>query len=166
MTRDTSPSAESSRATLPLRFLNWKPWRSLTLCWTDPELTSPGLSRIRRLSRVDLDYIGQTSLRLRERLGDAESRLPAWDAVPRPTHGRPRALGEATARSEEYEASTCPVVGDVRWWKAQECVAVALYRQEHRRSPTFQPWQDARGLSDYGCERSPSSISLRVMPSV
>jgi len=39
--------------------------------------------------------------------------------------------------AEEYEASTCPVVGDVQWRKALECVALALYRQEHRCSPTF-----------------------------
>ena len=38
---------------------------------------------------------------------------------------------------EEYEASTCPVIGDARWRKALECVAVAQYRHEHRRSPTF-----------------------------
>ena len=38
---------------------------------------------------------------------------------------------------DDYEASTCPVVGDARWRKALECVAVAVYRQERQRSPTF-----------------------------
>jgi hypothetical protein len=38
---------------------------------------------------------------------------------------------------EEYEASTCRIVGDARWRKALEWVALGFYRQKHRRSPTF-----------------------------
>ena len=37
--------------------------------------------------------------------------------------------------SEDYEASTYPVVGDARWRKALECVAIALPgRAAHRHT--------------------------------
>jgi hypothetical protein len=40
--------------------LTWSPWRPLDMCWADRELTAPGLYRVRRAGRDDLDYIGST----------------------------------------------------------------------------------------------------------
>ena len=51
-----------------MKTLDWSPWRPLTDCWCDPELALPGLYRIRRERRPDIDYIGQTGLALRRRL--------------------------------------------------------------------------------------------------
>jgi hypothetical protein len=38
---------------------DWSPWRPLATCWSDRELACPGLYRIRRPQRSDIDYIGQ-----------------------------------------------------------------------------------------------------------
>jgi hypothetical protein len=54
----------------PRELLHWTDWHPLRGASRDPELPrSPGLYRIRRAGRDDLDYIGQTSLRLGQRLG-------------------------------------------------------------------------------------------------
>jgi hypothetical protein len=107
-------------------------------CAADAQLASPGLYRIRRAGRDDLDYIGQTGLRLRERLrmlnGVYRSEMPYRD----PDTVGPALWAQRQLGGEDYEASTCPVVGDARWRKALECVALAFYRQEYRRSPTFK----------------------------
>jgi hypothetical protein len=120
-----------------LQFLNWSTWRPLTICWTDTQLASPGLYRIRRVGRSDLDYIGQTGLRIRERLtmlkGVYRTEMPYRD----PHTVGPALWAQRQLGGDDYEASACAVVGDVRWRRSLECVAVALYRQEHRRSPTF-----------------------------
>src|SRR5687768_5831166 len=50
--------------------VDWSPWHALEGCWRGvliPE--QPGLYRIRRIGRDDVDYIGQTGLGLRKRLG-------------------------------------------------------------------------------------------------
>jgi len=109
----------------------------LAACWADRDLTSPGLYRLRRADRAELDYTGQTGLHLRERLrmlrGVYRTEMPYRDPhTVAPALWALRQLG-----GEDYEASTSPVAGDARWRKALECVAIALYRQEHRRSPTF-----------------------------
>jgi hypothetical protein len=117
--------------------LNWSPWRPLDGCWVDPGLTSPGLYRIRRIGRENLDYIGQTGLRLRQRLAMLRSvygpEMPYRD----PHTAAPALWAQRQLGGEDYEASTSPVDGDPRWRKALECIALALYRQEHRCSPTF-----------------------------
>ena len=117
--------------------LGWSPWRPLTACWADQELSASGLYRIRRVAHDDSDYIGQTGLRLGERLamlrGIYRSEMPYRD----PHTVGPALWSQRQLGGEEYEASTCPVVGDVRWRKALECVALAQYRQQNRRSPTF-----------------------------
>ena len=68
------------------QLLTWSAWRPLTTCWADAQLTSPGLYRIRRGGRLHLDYIGQTGLRLRERLGMLRGvyrpEMPYRDPVP------------------------------------------------------------------------------------
>jgi hypothetical protein len=120
-----------------LQFLTWSPWRALNVSWTDPLLTSPGLYRVRRVRRDDLDYIGQTSLPLRQRLRMLRG-LYAVEMPYRDPHTVAPALwAQRQIGGEEYEASVCPLDVDGRRRKGLECVAIALYRQEHRRSPTF-----------------------------
>jgi len=117
--------------------LSWSPWCPLSACWADAGLGAPGLYRVRRAGRGDIDYIGQTGLRLRNRLamlrGVYGSEMPYRD----PHTVAPALWAQRQLTSEDYEASTYPVVGDARWRKALECVAIALYRQEHRCAPTF-----------------------------
>src|SRR4051794_18762254 len=49
--------------------ISWTPWRPLVGSWSGRALPGEtGLYRIRRTGRDDLDYIGQTSLRLSQRL--------------------------------------------------------------------------------------------------
>jgi hypothetical protein len=106
-------------------------------CLLDPELTSPGLYRIRRVGRDDLDYMGQTDLRLRRRLGMLKGVYRTGMPYCDPQTVGPALWAQRLLGGEEYEASTCPVVGDAPWRKALECVALAQYRQEHRGSPTL-----------------------------
>ena len=84
-----------------------------------------------------MDYIGQTGLALRERLrmlrGVYAEQMPYRD----PHTVGPALWAQRQISNEEYEASTCPIEGDVRWRKAMEAVAIARYRQQHGRSPTF-----------------------------
>src|SRR5262245_38440988 len=107
------------------RPLNWSSWRPLSACWLDRQLASPGLYRIRRGDREDLDYIGQTGLRLRDRLamlkGVYRSEMPYRD----PHTVGPALWAQRQVGGEDYEASTCPIPGDVRWRKAMEAVAIA-----------------------------------------
>jgi hypothetical protein len=57
----------------PADLLRWGDWRPLVGASRDPEIPHlPGLYRIRRIGRDDLDYIGQTgmgTMTLRNRLG-------------------------------------------------------------------------------------------------
>jgi hypothetical protein len=57
----------------PANLLQWSGWRPLGTASRDPEIPhSPGLYRVRRVGRHDLDYIGQTgmgTMNLRKRLG-------------------------------------------------------------------------------------------------
>ena len=119
------------------QLLTWSPWRPLITCAADAQLSLARSLSHPRAGRDDLDYIGQTGLRLRERLrmlnGVYQSEMPYRD----PHTVGPALWAQRQLGGEDYEASTCPVGGDARWRKALECVAVGLYRQEHRRSPTF-----------------------------
>ena len=47
----------------PADLLQWSAWRPLASASWDPEIPHfPGLYRIRRIGRDDLDYIGQTGM--------------------------------------------------------------------------------------------------------
>jgi hypothetical protein len=116
----------------------WTPWRLLGGSWSDRSLPSgPGLYRIRRSGRDDIDYIGQTGLRLRDRLGMLRGVFG-----PEMPYRDPHTVGPALwavrhATDCGLEVSVAGVEGDTPWRKAMECVALALYRQEHGCSPTF-----------------------------
>lgn len=117
--------------------LNWFPWRPLTTCWSDRQLASPGLYRIRRAGREEIDYIGQTGGPLIVRL-QALKRIDQKEMPYRDPHTVGPALwAQQQLTNEPYEASTCSIESDLRWRRALEAIATALYRQEHGRSPTF-----------------------------
>jgi hypothetical protein len=116
----------------------WTPWRPLLGGWLDRSLPSgPGLYRIRRSGRDDVDYIGQTSLRLRDRLGMLRGVFGAEMPYRDPHTVGPALWAIRHATQCDFEASVAGIEGDTPWRKAMECVAIALYRQEHGRSPTF-----------------------------
>ena len=121
--------------------IQWTPWRPLLGSWLIgggiPD--GPGLYRIRRVGRDDLDYIGQTgagSAQLRGRLGMLRG---VWgEAMP---YRDPHTAGPALwalrhSAGCDFEVSVAPVSGgDTRWRKGLECLAIALYRQERGMSP-------------------------------
>jgi hypothetical protein len=89
----------------------------------------PGLYRIRRTGRSDVDYIGQTgnSLRGRRRMlrGILDPEMPYRD---------PHTAGHALwslrrAEACQFEASVVPVAGSSQWRKGLESLAISLYRQ-------------------------------------
>jgi len=116
--------------------LDWTPWRPLLACCSDRGLSAAGLYRVRRAGRDDIDYIGQTGLALRARLhmlqGIYRAAMPYRD----PHTAAPALWAQRQISGEDYEASTLAVAGEVPHRKAQEAVAIAIYRQEHGRSPT------------------------------
>lgn len=119
-----------------LRWTNWRPLRGVS---RDPYIPhSPGLYRICRVEQDDLDYIGQASRSLRKRLGmlsgvDAEE-MPYGD----PHTAAPALWALRHATGCEFEVSVAPVEGSTPWRKGLEAVAIALYRDEHRLSPTVE----------------------------
>lgn len=123
----------------PHSLLSWTPWRPLMGISRDPEIPgAPGLYGIRRVGRDDLDYIGQTSRSLRQRLGMLQGayldEMPYRD--PHTAAPAPWALRHATRC--EFEVSVAQVEGSTPWRKGVEAVAIARYRYEHERSPTIQ----------------------------
>jgi hypothetical protein len=123
----------------PRDLLQWTDWRPLPGASRAPEIpSSPGLYRIRRVGRDDLDYIGQTSRRLGLRLG----MLSGIYAEEMP-YGDPHTAGPALwalrhATGCEFEVSVAPIEGSTPWRKGLEAVAIALYRQERSCSPTVE----------------------------
>ena len=121
--------------------LDWAPWIPLAGCWRGGAVPSvPGLYRVRRVGRRDLDYLGQTGaggMTLRRRLGMLRGVYA--DVMPyRDPHTAGPALWAIRHRTaEDFEVSVVPVVGTTPWRKGLECLAIGLHRREHGRSPHF-----------------------------
>jgi hypothetical protein len=118
---------------------SWVEWQPLDGAGRNRTIPKePGLYRIRRLGRNDLDYIGQTGMGLRQRLGMLAGVYK--DMMP---YRDPHTVGPALWAMRdmagcEYEASTCSLPDlSTPQRKGLECVEIALYRQKQRRSPTF-----------------------------
>ena len=120
--------------------LEWRPWQPLRESWLDDHLPSmPGLSRIRRVGRTDIDYIGETGsgdtplkTRISMLRGVYREQMP--DRYPHTAGPALWALRDATGC--DFEVSVAPVLGPTSWRKGLKCVAIGLYRQEHGASPT------------------------------
>jgi len=131
----------------PLRVLEgWLPWCPLENCWRGSAIPSErGLYRIRRVGEVGLDYIGQTGLTLRRRLGMLvgvyQLEMPYRD----PHTAAPALWALRQALGCTFEASVIPVPGDTRYRKGLEALAIALYRQERGQSPTVNFGRIRRG---------------------
>src|SRR5690242_51447 len=130
--------------------LAWSTWQLLYESWLSGRLPDrPGLYRIRRTGRSDLDYIGQTgmgNMTLRQRAGMLRGVFAEEMPYRDPHTAGPAlwALRYAITKNEDnntndwstFEISVVPVEGDTPWRKGLECVAIGLYRQEHGCSPT------------------------------
>lgn len=124
----------------PRSLLAWTPWRPLLGASRDRSLPrSPGLYRIRRVGRDDLDYIGQTGLNLVQRLSMLrgvfkEEEMPYGD----PHTAAPALWALRHSTTCDFEVSVTPILGSTQWRKGMEAVAIALYRQGASRSPTVE----------------------------
>jgi hypothetical protein len=119
--------------------LSWLPFLPLEGAGRNKSFPiGPGLYRIRRIGRTDLDYIGQTGMGLRRRLGMLAGVYR--DVMP---YRAPHTVGPALwamldKEGCEYEASVCPQPdASTPHRKGWECGAIAIYRQENGQSPTF-----------------------------
>jgi hypothetical protein len=147
----------------PTELLRWSAWRPLATASRDPEIPpAPGLYRIRRVGHDDLDYIGQTgmgTMTLRKRL--AMLRGVYGELMPyRDPHTAGPALWALYHQTgETFEVSVVPVEGSTPWRKGLEAMAIALYRQEHGRSPTVEFGRMPAGY------RASSSYNRRLLES-
>ena len=120
--------------------LHWTAWQPHEGCWLGERLPRlPGLYRIRRVGRNDVDYIGQTGLTLCERQGMLrgvydERGMPYRD----PHTAGPALWALHQAPGCAFEISVMPYTGSHTMRMGLEAVAIAQYRQAHRCSPTIQ----------------------------
>lgn len=119
--------------------LTWGAWVPLHGISRNPTIPrTPGVYRVRRTGRVDLDYVGQTGRSLRERLG-ALSRCHS-DTMPyRDPHTAAPALWALRHSTGcEFEASAMTTAGDPLLRLGREALEIGLHRQTHGASPTVQ----------------------------
>jgi len=119
--------------------LAWTPWIPLFGAPTDRAIPrSPGLYRIRRVGRTDVDYIGQTGMRLGQRLAMLRG-VHAEQMPYRDPHTAAPALWALRHTDEcDFEVSVTPMAGPTPWRKGFEALAISLYRQQHQQSPTVE----------------------------
>lgn len=123
----------------PRAQLQWTDWRPLKGAARDRSLPrSPGLYRIRRMAREDLDYIGQTGMNLSQRLGMLQGVYREEMPYADPHTAGPALWALRHATNCDFEVSVTPIEGSTPWRRGMEAVAIALYRQEHGRSPTIE----------------------------
>lgn len=120
--------------------LSWSEWLELEDCVTaGPIPPRPGLYRIRRAGRDELDYIGQTGQggsNLRRRLAMLKGAY-GLEMPYRDPHTAGPGLWALLRHGARFEVSFACVEGPTMWRKGLEAVAIATYRQEHLRSPTL-----------------------------
>jgi hypothetical protein len=117
--------------------LVWTSWVPLLEAHKDPVIPRlPGLYRIRRCGRTDLDYIGQTGMPLPKRIAMLRAIVAEEMPYRAPHTAAPALWGLHHATGCSFEISVAPVAGSVAWRKGLEALAIAQYRQEHRQSPT------------------------------
>lgn len=125
--------------TAPRELLRWTAWRPLPGAGRDPEIPQlPGLYRIRRVGRDDLDYIGQTGRSLRGRLGMLRGVYAEAMPYADPHTAAPALWALRHATGCDFDASVVPIEGLVQWRKGLEALTIALYRQERGASPTVE----------------------------
>jgi hypothetical protein len=141
-----------------LRWSAWYPLVSATRVLTIPP--APGLYRIRRVGHDDLDYIGQTgmgTMTLRKRLGMLLGVYGELMPYRDPHTAGPALWALYHQTGETFEVSVVPIEDSTPWRKGLEAMAIALYRQEHGRSPTVEFGRMPAGY------RASSSYNLRLL---
>jgi len=119
--------------------IKWSDWLPLNQSWANPLVPQlPGLYRIRREGRDDLDYIGQTSTLLRQRLGALRGVYGEEMPYRAPHTAGPALWALRSVSVSGFEVSVAPDEGQGRWRKGQEALAISLYRQERNGSPTVE----------------------------
>jgi hypothetical protein len=117
----------------------WSDWQPLFQTGRNKAISpEAGLYRIRRVGQAHLDYIGQTGMGLRKRLGMLSGVYGPVMPYNDPHTAGPALWAQKRLEDCEYEASVV-VMRDLSTpqRKAQECVAIARHRQAHGQSPTF-----------------------------
>jgi hypothetical protein len=145
----------------PTELLRWGGWRPLATASRDAEIPpAPGLYHIRRIGREDVDYIGQTgmgTMTLRKRLGMLRGVYGTLMPYRDPHTAGPALWALYHQTGEDFEVSVIPVAGSTPWRKGLEALAIALYRQEHGRSPTVEFGRMPAGF------RASSSYNRRLL---
>ncbi len=112
-----------------MKELVWSSWLPHWECWRGHTLPSvPGIYRIRRIGRDDMDYIGQTGaggMTLKKRMGMLRGIYN--EAMPyRDPHTAGPALWALRHLSGcDFEVAVVEVVGDTPWRKGLEAVAIS-----------------------------------------
>jgi hypothetical protein len=117
----------------------WSDWQPLSKAGRNKAIPrDAGLYRIRRVGQPHLDYIGQTGMGLRQRLGMLSGVYKDFMPYNDPHTAGPALWAQKQLENCEYQASVV-VMSDLSTpqRKAQECVAIARHRQDYRHSPTF-----------------------------
>lgn len=118
----------------------WSEWHPLENCGRETSIpTTPGLYRIRRCGRSDIDYIGQTggpTMHLRSRLGMLRGVFREEMPYRDPHTAGPALWALRHSTNCNFEASVLPVDGTTPWRKGTEALAISLYRQQQKCSPT------------------------------
>jgi hypothetical protein len=126
----------------PDDLLQWRGWRPLATASRDSEISAtPGLYRIRRMGRDDLDYIGQTgmgTMTLRRRLGMLRGVYGELMPYRDPHTAGPALWALHHQTGEDLEVSVVSVERSTPWRNGLEALAIALCRQAHNRSPTVE----------------------------
>jgi hypothetical protein len=120
--------------------LVWSTWQPLLGCWRGTKIPAqPGLYRIRRAGRQDLDYLGQTgsgTMTLRKRLGMLKGIYGEQMPYRAPHTAGPALWALLHNSGIPFEVAVAVVEGTDAWRKGMEAVAISLYRQDQGRSPT------------------------------
>jgi hypothetical protein len=124
--------------TLPTE-IHWSDWQPLFQAGRNKTFPrDAGMYRIRRVGHQSLDYIGQTGMGLRQRLGMLSGVYKEVMPYNDPHTAGPALWAQKQIDDCQYVASVT-VTPDLSTpqRKAQECVAIARHRQEYGGSPTF-----------------------------
>ena len=120
---------------------DWSDWNALDNAPLAADIPAlPGLYRIRRRGRDDLDYIGQTGsggMNLRKRLAMLRGVYAAEMPYRDPHTAAPALWALRHSTGCDFEVSVSPVEGTTPWRKGLEALAIALYRQANQRSPNI-----------------------------
>ncbi len=117
----------------------WSDWQPLFEAGRNKAVPrEAGLYRIRRVGHSHLDYIGQTGMGLRPRLGMLSGVYKPIMPNNDPHTAGPALWAQRQLENCEYEASVA-VMPDLSapGRKALECVAIARHREAFDHSPTF-----------------------------